>query len=281
MKTMLVTGGSGFIGRNVVETFQDKMIILSPTHRQLDLLSQEQVNNYIRDHEIDYIIHCANKGGSRKDPQVTDIINTNVRMYLNLAENSDRVKRLITFGSGAEYDKRQILSKVKETDYGRSIPVDEYGFSKFIISRCLETYPENVCLRLFGVFGKYEDVENRFISNAILKNFLEVPIHINQNVVFDYLYINDLMRILPSFLDSPLKYPVYNVTAGKPIDLVTIAHIINDKSNLKSKITAKKLGLNNEYTGDNTRLLEQIGDFKFTSIETAITELMVFYRQVI
>jgi GDP-L-fucose synthase len=89
------------------------------------------------------------------------------------------------------------------------------------------------------------------------------------------------MRILPSFLDSPLKYPVYNVTAGKPIDLVTIAHIINDKSNLKSKITAKKLGLNNEYTGDNTRLLEQIGDFKFTSIETAITELMVFYRQVI
>lgn len=281
MKTILVTGGSGFIGRNIVETFQDKMNVLSPSHRQLDLLSQENVSNYFNEHEIDYVIHCANIGGSRKDTQTKDIIKTNLKMYLNLAENSDRIKRLISFGSGAEYDKRRPLSKVKETGYGESVPVDDYGFSKFIISKCIETYEENVCLRLFGVFGKYEDVENRFISNAILKNFLEVPIHINQNVIFDYLYINDLMKIIPYFLEGDLKYKIYNITPGKPIDLVGISTIINSHSSYKSEIIVGKSGLNNEYTGDNSRLLEQTNGFKFTPIEKAILELMNFYKEII
>jgi GDP-L-fucose synthase len=274
-KTILVTGGTGFIGRNIVEHFGSSATVLSPTHRQLDLLSQETVNKYFQEHEIDYVIHCANIGGSRKDTHIQDIIQTNVRMYFNLAENSHRFKRLINFGSGAEYDKRQHLSKVKEIDLGKSIPIDDYGFSKFLISKCLENYENHVCLRLFGVFGKYEDVETRFISNTILKNILGLPININQNVVFDYLYVNDLMTILPYFLEDELKYKTYNITPGKSIDLISITRMINPQAQL----ILRKKDLNHEYTGDNSRLLEQIGDRPFTPISRAISELTDFYKK--
>jgi GDP-L-fucose synthase len=198
-------------------------------------------------------------------------------MYLNLAANSEYIARIISFGSGAEYNKQRSLSKVKETECGESIPVDDYGFSKYIISRCIESYEENICLRLFGVFGKYEDVETRFISNTILKNILGLPIHINQNVVFDYLYINDLMKIIPNFLEGDLKHNIYNITPGKPIDLITITKMINPQA----QIILGKPGLNHEYTGDNTRLLEQIGDFQFTPVSTGISELTDFYKKVI
>ena len=73
---------------------------------------------------------------------------------------------------------------------------NDYGFSKYLISQYIEKSDNCVCLRLFGVFGKYEDYEYKFISNAIVKNLLQMPIRIRQNVYFDWLYINDLMKIV-------------------------------------------------------------------------------------
>jgi hypothetical protein len=75
---------------------------------------------------------------------------------------------------------------------------------------------------------------------------------------------------------------VYNVTPKESVDLVTIAETINSLSRYKSKIIVKKKGMGNEYTGDNSRLLlEKIGAFVFTPLETSITELTEYYKSVI
>ena len=280
-KTLFVTGETGFIGRNIIEYFRDTNTVIAPTHAQLDLLSQDAVDTFFREYNIDYVIHCANTGGNRKCHGPADSVSRNARIFFNLLGNSRHFEKLIHFGSGAEYDKRRPLLRIPETSFGERIPADDYGFSKYLISQYIEKSDNCVCLRLFGVFGKYEDYEYKFISNAIVKNLLQMPIRIRQNVYFDWLYINDLMKIVAHLIEHDSPYRTYNITPGSPLDLVAIANMINQNPAFKSEIRVETSGLNNEYSGNNTRLLTQIGNFQFTSMSRAISELREYYTSII
>lgn len=278
-KNILITGGSGFIGQNFKECLSSKYTIYSPTHQDLELTEEKQVEGFFKKNKIDAVIHCANIGGTRNTIQLSNIVSVNLRMFLNLLKSKRYYKKMIFLGSGAEYGKNQALVKVKESDFDKSVPVDDYGFYKYVCSRLIEREKNIVNLRLFGIYGKYEDYSLRFISNAIVKNLLLIPIDINQNVFFDYLYINDLIRIIDYFINNETKYNFYNVSSGKKIDLITLARKINAISPYRSKVIIRRKGLNKEYTASNTRLTEEIKGFKFTSIEEGISDLYKWYRK--
>lgn len=279
-KTLLITGGNGFIGRNIKEQLYPKYNILAPSHSEIDLLTGSEVKRYFKNHDIDYVVNCANVGGNRKC-QDTDIVKKNVKMYLNLTTYGN-FERIIQLGSGAEYDKSRSLNKISEYQFGEFIPNDDYGFSKYLISRCIGNREDAIGLRLFGVFGKYEDYEYKFISNAIVKNIIGLPIKINQNAVFDWIYIDDLIKLLEDFIIQSPPYKFYNITPTTSYDIITIANIINNISETKSKIIIENKGKNNEYTGNNERLLERYGGhFKFTPIETAIKTMFKYYQHIL
>lgn len=277
-KNLLITGSNGFIGKNLVQFFKDEYHILAPKHQELDLLSQRDVNDYFQNNQIDYVIHGANVGGNRTADDGPEIVEKNIRMFFNLAENQKYFKKMIHLGSGAEYSQGKMPPMVKEDDFGQFIPTDYYGFSKYIISKYIDKTPNIYCLRLFGVFGPGEDYRYKFISNSILKNMLEMPITIMQNVYFDWLYINDLMHIIAFFLKNNPSKNIYNITTGKKTDIISIARIINDISQFQSEITVVNKGLNQEYSGDNHRLIEEIGNYDFMKMEEAIGELIDFYK---
>ena len=91
------------------------------------------------------------------------------------------------------------------------------------------------------------------------------PILLNQNVVFDFIWIEDFCKIVEFFIKNPTKEKFINVSPTKSIEIVELAKIVNDFSDFKSKIIVKKDGLNKEYTGDNSTLLKLMPDLKFTS----------------
>ncbi len=278
IETIFITGSSGFIGRNIVEFFENDYNILAPPHKELDLLSQEDVNEFFDDNDIDYVIHCANLGGNRKAIDSPDIVEKNTRMFFNIVENSTKYKKLIHLGSGAEYSKDSMPPKVTEDYLGTVIPKDYYGFSKYIISKYIENTENIYCLRLFGVFGRYEDYEFKFISNSILKNILEMPITIMQNVYFDWIYIDDLLNIINYFIENKPSKNIFNASTGKKTDLITISNIINENSDFKSDINIINEGLNKEYSANNDRLMNEIKNYKFKSMEEAIKELFNYYK---
>lgn len=280
-KTILITGSSGFIGRNIVSCLNDRYLLLTPSHRDLDLLSQTDVRQYFLSHDIDTVIHCANSGGTRKTRVTGEVMEKNLRMFFNIAENTDRFGRLIHLGSGAEYDKNRDLRNVSEHEFGKRIPADEYGFSKYLISKYIERTENMYCLRLFGIFGRYEDYEFKFISNAIVKNLLHLPITIRQNVRFSWLYVDDLLMVLDFFLSRTPEKSVYNITPPGTADLVSIARTINSLSGFTSEICVENEGLNFEYSGDNARLIQEIGNIPFTPMSTAIRELIGYYRTIL
>ena len=277
LRTIFVTGSRGFIGRNVVEFFKNSYNILAPSHDELNLLSQENVDKFFRENKIDYVIHCANIGGNRKAEDGPEVVERNLRMFFNLSKNKKHFKKMIHFGSGAEYSKDVMPPMVKESDFDKAIPQDYYGFSKYIISKYIENTDNIYCLRLFGVFGPYEDYAYKFISNSILKNILQMPIKIMQNVYFDWLYVEDLMNLISHFLiNNPCNH-VYNVTTGKTTDLISIAKIINNLSDFKSEIIIVNEGLNKEYSGNNQLLMDELKNYEFMDMEKSIKKLFKYY----
>ena len=277
-KTIFITGAGGFIGKNLVEKFNKKYKLLTPGHKELDLLNEKAVDRFFEKNKIDVVINCAVVGGSRKEEHVDSSLSDNLRIFFNLLKNKDKYKKMIHLGSGAEYNKSKPIIKVKETDLGKTIPKDEYGFFKYICSKYIEKEENIVCLRIFGLFGKYEDYRYRFISNAIVNNLKGLSINMNQNVFFDYTYINDFVRIVDYFINHKAKHKFYNIGRGKKIDILTIANKINKISNKKSKITIKNMGLNNEYTCDNSRLVNELKKFNFTDFDKSLVELYNWYK---
>jgi UDP-glucose 4-epimerase len=279
-KTVLITGGSGFIGRNLIEVFSTKYNILSPTHKELNLLNTVAVSDFFNKNKIDIVLHGALVGGSRKEEYENNSLKKNLLMFFNIVKNSNKFNKMINFGSGAEYDKSKPIVDVKEENFGDKIPVDDYGFLKYICSKVIEEQNNIVNLRIFGLFGKYEDYRYRFISNAICQNLAGLPIIINQNVYFTYVYIDDFIKIIDYFIKNETKDRVFNIRTGQKIDLLTITKYINDIAEKKSKIIVKNNGLNNEYTCNNDRLMGELNDFKFeNTMKENIKVLYNWYKK--
>lgn len=275
MKKILLTGSGGFIGLHIKKIMAGRFNLFTPRSYELNLLDRQAVKRYVEDNNIEFIIHAASCGVRiTSDASIEDVAKPNIEMFTNLADLTSNNCPMITIGSGAEYDKSRPLCKIKESDFGSFIPKDPYGYSKYLISKMIAERDNILNLRLFGIYGLGED-KSRVTSCIINSNISHEPIILNQNVKFDFLYIEDFCKIVEYFVNNPTKEKFINVTPTESIDIVDLAKIVNDFSDYKSEIIIKKSGKNREYTGDNTKLLGIIKDFVFTSYEDGMKN---FYR---
>jgi len=280
MKKILLTGGGGFIGRNILESFlAEKYEITSPGSKQLDLTDPQAVENFFAGKKFDAVIHAAGKPGHRNAADPTGIFYADMVMFLNLLRQRESLGKIIVLGSGAVYDQARPIVKAKEGDYILRVPADEHALYRRVSAELLEHMKEAVELRLFGVFGKYEDYAIRFISNAICKAMFDLPITIKQNRSFDYLYIDDLMPILDYFIQRGSIQGAYNITPDKPIELAALAEKVKTISGKELPIKIAMPGLGNEYSGDNGKFKREFTDFKFTPLDDSLTRLYSWYEQ--
>ena len=283
MKKIAIMGARGFVGKNLAERLANKYEVYPITRKQISLLDTEAVECFIKEKEIDVIINCANQGGARKDgynEDKADIIGNNLKMFFNMERCLTPDMKMINFGSGAQYNKTRDLDKIIETEVGTILPEDDYGYSKYVLSKYINASEKEIYNPIiFGLYGQYEDYTYKFISNAIVKNLLKMPIVINQNVIFDYLYIDDLEKIVVRMIEEKLPNKEFNITPTKSIDLVTLAELVNECGEFKSEILVRNPGLNYKYTGDNGKLLENMGgNFAFTSYREGVKDLYKYYQ---
>ena len=197
---ILLTGSGGFIGKNILDQLGGKYDFITPRSLELNLCDFEAVQDYIKNCHPDFVIHGANLGGIRRKNDSDDTLEMNLKMFFNIVSCKKYFGRMIMFGSGSEYGKQDDISQVKETDFEKKIPADKYGLYKYICAQYAQQVDFITHLRIFGIFGKYENYCFRFISNNICCTLLNLPISINQDVYFDYIFVNDFVKIVDHFI---------------------------------------------------------------------------------
>jgi UDP-glucose 4-epimerase len=279
MLKVLITGGNGFIGRNLCQGLKDDYLISAPSSKELDITEYVQVEGYLKKNHFDIIVHAATWNStinSKKDREL--VLEKNLAMFFNLVRMKRHYGRMIYYGSGAEYAMEHYIPRMEEDYFDSHVPKDQYGLSKYIMAKYSGATSNIVDLRVFGCFGPYEDWELRFISNAICKAIHGLPITIKQNVHFDYIWVGDLVRITEWFMRNEGRFKHYNVCTGRTVDLLSLAKLIQTILGSDVPIEIAQKGFKPEYSGNNERLLSEIPDLKFTPLESAVTSLCQYYR---
>jgi UDP-N-acetylglucosamine 4-epimerase len=180
-KTVLVTGGAGFIGSNLCEA----LLKLGAKVRCMDNLSTGFMHNIepflnhknfqfieadIRDLEscqsaclqVDYVLHQAALGSvprSINDPITTNEINVSGFLNMLVAARDQNVKRFVYAASSSTYGDSTKLPK-KEDEIGT--PLSPYAITKYVNELYASIFKSSfnlntVGLRYFNVFGKKQD----------------------------------------------------------------------------------------------------------------------------
>ena len=180
-KKLLITGGCGFIGSNLIEYFlknNNEVVCLDnlSTGHKKNIAPFLNNNNFqfmegdIRDLDTcrkatngcDYVFHHAALGSvprSIKDPVTTNAVNIDGFLNMLIAAKDENIKRFIYAASSSTYGDSKELPKI-ENRIGR--PLSPYAITKVVNEYFAKVYSElyaleTIGLRYFNVFGKNQD----------------------------------------------------------------------------------------------------------------------------
>ncbi len=271
---LLLTGGSGFIGQTLQDLLREGYTVKAPSSSVLDVTDESAVAQYIKTHHITHVIHAATVHAARRAAR-EDELSQNLKMFYALANCAGDLDRILYFGSGAEFDKRFAIDGAKEEDFGQTVPtLNDYSLSKFAMNQLKDQYQNIYNLRLFGLYGKYENKEACFVSHLCRCVQQQVEMTIRQDCVFDFLYAEDLLQPLLYLLQGTPRYRDYNLCSGAPVRLSQIAMTLQEVTGSQLPITCLQEGEGLCYTGSNRRIKAEV-DWQITPHREG---LLRFYR---
>ena len=219
---MLVTGGAGFIGSNLVEYFlqNNKIVCLDNLSTGFYKNLEEFIANPnftfiegdIRDLETcrmavkgcDYIFHQAALGSvprSINNPIATNASNIDGFLNMLVASRDEKVKRFIYAASSSTYGDSKDLPKV-EHQIGR--PLSPYAITKYVNELYAHVFTqlyglETIGLRYFNVFGKRQSPEGAYAAviplwGKMLLNHERPVINGDGSYSRDFTYIENVMQ---------------------------------------------------------------------------------------
>jgi GDP-L-fucose synthase len=252
--------------------------VLAPDRSKLNLLDASATASYLREHHPDVVLHTATWNATRtSDKDLSRVLEHNLRMHAHLMDARSHFGRLIYYGSGAEYDRRQWRENLSEGDFGSSLPLDDYGLSKYLIERSRDRDGQTCNLRLFGVFGPGEDWRIRFLSQACCWALHDLPIQIRQDRLFDYTWVEDVIHVTRIFLEGETLPHTVNLTAGAPERLSELAAQVLAAAGKDLPIRVMDPEPGQAYTADTRLLQGLLPGFGFSPIPERLGQLYSFY----
>ena len=300
---ILLTGGSGMVGRNICDYAQgfSQYELLAPTSKELNLLDKTAVDLYINSHKPDVIIHAAGiVGGIQANIEnPVKFLHENTLMGQNIVLSAYQtgIKQLINLGSSCMYPRNAQNPLLEESILtGELEPTNEgYALAKIVTAKLCEyisrtnldyQYKTLIPCNLYGKYDKFDPIKSHMIPAAIQKvhrakteQLTSVEIWGDGLARREFMYAEDLADAVFFALDNLSKLPnMVNVGLGFDYTINEyyeyIAKVVNYQGKFEHDIS-KPVGMKQKLV--NTDKLQQLGWTHKFSLEEGLEKTYQYY----
>lgn len=301
-KNILLLGGFGFIGSNLIEeliktdfyniiVFEFKSIIQQfadyVTVYQGNFDNRENLEEIFKNHKIDIVVHLISTTiPATSNDEILYDINSNLISTLHLLDVMLKydTKRIVFLSSGGTIYGDNKGQKALETH--PTNPICSYGIIKLAIENYLLLYNrlqnlEYLILRISNPYGEFHNSDKQGIINVVIKNILQnkkIIVWGDGSIVRDYIYVKDLAKIIIRLFEKNIYNQTINIGRGEGYSVnQVLEYILEIQPNFEieykqsRKCDIQKIIL-------NTDKLNSLLTFGFTNLKTGITLTYQYYK---
>ncbi len=297
-KTILVTGGAGFIGRQTLQPLIDSgfsvhvadLHSLEKEHPEIawhsgNVFDLNFVKKLFADIKPTHLLNFAwitRHGEYWSSIENIDSVNGSMKLLEAFAANGGQ--RVVMAGTCAEYDWQNGICIENIT---RHAPATIYGSCKLAMFELLKSFCRARGLswawgRIFFTFGPFENPK-RFLPAIILPLLKKQPAACSHgNQIRDFLATKEIGAAFGGLVSSAVEGPV-NIASGQPITLKQIASFIEELTETKGLVEFGKIPSPVDETpvilAATERLNKEVGWFPAKTVFQHITETVNWWRQ--
>ncbi|MBO8130511.1 MAG: GDP-L-fucose synthase [Candidatus Marinimicrobia bacterium] len=302
-KKILITGATGFVGKNLVrELFNRGQDLLTPTRKDYDLMVQEEVRRMFRELKPEVVFHLAGMVGgilaNKESP--AEFFYNNILLNTMVIHEAylSGVEKLITLIGGCSYPANA-PSPISEDELFNGYPQPEsapYSLAKAMSVVQAQAYRKQygfnaIVLVPGNLYGPYDnfELESSHVIPALIRKFHEAKVNGKKKVtvwgtgkpIRDFIYIEDACKVIVRAAEIYNEPDIINVSSGEGISIAELVNLVAEVVGFDGEIVWDRSKPDGQMIKifDVKKMKAKLGEFDFVSLKEGLKKTYQWYLE--